>query len=108
MMGLPESLVYLCLGAAASVGTPPRVHPGAPPRLCQSAAPAPAQPPASSPVSGYMDFHYNEPTDATPGVLDFHRFVLLFTHSFSDRLRFVSELELAHGIVEGGEEGGEL
>jgi hypothetical protein len=55
-----------------------------------------------------MDFHYNEPTDATPGVLDFHRFVLLFTHSFSDRLRFVSELELEHAVVEGLEEGGEL
>lgn len=55
-----------------------------------------------------MDFHYNEPTDATAGVLDFHRFVLLFTHSFSDRLRFVSELELEHGFVEGLEEGGEL
>jgi hypothetical protein len=55
-----------------------------------------------------MDFHYNEPTDRTAGVLDFHRFVLLFTHSFSDRLRFVSELELEHGFVEGLEEGGEL
>jgi hypothetical protein len=55
-----------------------------------------------------MDFHYNELTDITPGALDFHRFVLLFTHSFSDRLRFVGELELEHGIVEGGRERGEL
>ena len=55
-----------------------------------------------------MDFHFNRPTDGTPGVLDFHRFVLLFTHQFSDRLRFVSELELEHGFVEGLEDGGEL
>jgi hypothetical protein len=64
--------------------------------------------PRTGPVSGYMDFHLNRPTDGTPAVLDFHRFVLLFTHRFSDRLRFVSELELEHGFVEGLEEGGEL
>jgi hypothetical protein len=55
-----------------------------------------------------MELHYNEPTDREPGVLDFHRFVLLFTHQFSDRLRFVSELELEHAVVEGLEEAGEL
>jgi hypothetical protein len=55
-----------------------------------------------------MDFHFNRPTDGTPGVLDFHRFVLLVTHRFSDRLRFVSELELEHGFVEGQKSGGEL
>lgn len=55
-----------------------------------------------------MDFHFNRPTDGTPSVLDFHRFVLLFTHRFSDRVRFVSELELEHALVEGLEEGGEL
>ncbi len=66
-------------------------------------------PSASSPsaISGYMDFHFNnvEHQDAR---LDFHRFVLLFTHSFSDRVRFVSELELEHAFVEGLEEAGEL
>ena len=30
--------------------------------------------------------------------LDFHRFVLLFNHSFSDRLRFIGELELEHAL----------
>jgi hypothetical protein len=55
-----------------------------------------------------MDFHYNQPTADAPGILDFHRFVLLFTHRFSDRVRFVSELELEHAVVEGLEEGGEL
>ena len=63
--------------------------------------------PLLSSISGYMDFHFNnvEHQDAT---LDFHRFVLLFTHSFSDRVRFVSELELEHAFVEGLEEAGEL
>lgn len=46
--------------------------------------------PQTGPVSGYMGFHFNQPTDGTSGVLDFHRFVLLFTHRFSDHLRFVT------------------
>ena len=57
-----------------------------------------------------MELHLNHPTDRTPApaVLDFHRFVLLFSHGFSDRLRFVGELEVEHAVVEGLEEGGEL
>jgi hypothetical protein len=75
-------------------------------------APLVAQaPPASEPgpqmLSGYMDFHLNKPADGA-AVLDFHRFVLLFSHAFSDRIRFVGELELEHGFVEGLEEAGEL
>ena len=70
------------------------------------AASASAQQPASGgaatsrtgPISGYMDFHVNDAEHADP-VLDFHRFVLLFTHSFSERVRFVSELELEHAVV---------
>lgn len=73
-----------------------------------TADPSASDTPQTGPISGYMDFHFNKPTDATPGVLDFHRFVLLFTHRFSDRLRFVSELELEHAVVEGLEGGGEL
>ena len=74
------------------------------------AAQEPAETPSApllSSISGYMDFHFNniEHRDAT---LDFHRFVLLFTHSFSDRVRFVSELEVEHAFVEGLEEAGEL
>jgi hypothetical protein len=61
----------------------------------------------SSPISGYMDFHYNKVEDED-GRLDFHRFVLLFMHGFTDRLRFVGELELEHAFVEGLEAGGEL
>src|SRR5262245_23105749 len=59
------------------------------------------------PVSGYMDFHFNKQR-SEPGQLDFHRFVLLFGHSFSERIKFWSELEVEHALVEGGEEKGEM
>lgn len=54
-----------------------------------------------------MDFHFNK-HQFEDGRLDFHRFVLLITHNFSDRIRFVSELELEHALVEGLEPAGEL
>ena len=63
--------------------------------------------PATGPLSGYMDFHFNK-ADGEAGVLDFHRFVLLMSHAYSPRLRFVGELELEHAFVEGLEEAGEL
>ena len=61
---------------------------------------------STGPISGYMDFHYNNRQDED-AVLDFHRFVLLFNHSFSDRVRFVAELELEHAVVS-NETDGEL
>ena len=70
--------------------------------------PSTAPPPErTTAISGYMDFHFNK-REFEDGRLDFHRFVLLITHRFSDRIRFVSELELEHAVVEGLEEGGEL
>ena len=69
-----------------------------------------AQPAASSgtgPISGYMDFHVNRRQHEDP-IVDFHRFVLLFSHRFSERIRFTGELELEHALVEGLEEAGEL
>jgi hypothetical protein len=63
--------------------------------------------PSTGPLSGYMDFHYNK-ADGEDGILDFHRFVLLVSHSFSSKIRFVGELELEHAFVEGLEEAGEL
>jgi hypothetical protein len=73
--------------------------------------PAHAQPSApAAPVtslSGYMELHYNKPEFAD-GTLDLRRFVLLFTHEFTPRIRFVSEVEIEHGFVEGLEAGGEL
>ncbi len=85
----------LCLGLLLSV------HAGA-----QTATPATA-PERTTDISGYMDFHFNK-NQFEDGRLDFHRFVLLITHRFSDRIRFVSELELEHALVEGLEEAGEL
>ena len=69
----------------------------------------------TGPISGYMEMHLNKPledpatpTPTAPAVVDFHRFVLLFSHSFSPRLRFVGELELEHAVVAGLEDEGEL
>jgi hypothetical protein len=77
------------------------------PTWAQDTAQPPPPPSSSTGLSGYMDFHYNKVTQQD-GELDFHRFVLLVTHRFSDRIRFVSELELEHAFVEGLEESGEL
>jgi len=54
-----------------------------------------------------MEFHFNK-ADGEDGILDFHRFVLLLSHSFSSKIRFVGELEVEHAFVEGLEEAGEL
>jgi len=83
--------------AAAQTTTPPAAAPVA----------VAVPPERTTAVSGYMDFHFNK-REFEDGRLDFHRFVLLITHNFSDRIRFVSELELAHALVAGLEKGGEL
>lgn len=59
------------------------------------------------PISGYMDFHFNK-VQNEDSKLDFHRFVLLFGHSFTDRIQFWSELEIEHGFVSGEGEFGEI
>jgi hypothetical protein len=61
----------------------------------------------SLPVAGYMEAHFNKDA-GLPGRGDFHRFVLLFGHSFSNRIKFWSEFELEHALVEGREEKGEI
>ena len=66
----------------------------------------PSAGPLSS-LSGYMEIQFVNPSNAD-AFIDFRRFVLLFAHRFSDRIRFVSELEVEHAIVEGGEDKGEL
>jgi hypothetical protein len=63
--------------------------------------------PSTGPISGYMDFHVNK-ADGEASVIDFHRFVLLVSHSFTSKIRFVGELEVEHAFVEGLEESGEL
>ena len=69
-----------------------------------AASDGPSSQPVTGPLSGYMDFHYNN-RQHEDAVLDFHRFVLLFSHSFSDRIRFVAELELEHAVVSDETEG---
>jgi hypothetical protein len=92
--GLFGALTLAVLGSASSTATAEQVS---------------EQPSRTGPISGYMEMHYNRPIDdVAPPVLDFHRFVLLFHHQFTDRLRFVGELELEHALVEGLEEAGEL
>lgn len=83
--------------------------------LAQDVAAPPNRRTPSTALSGYMEVHYNklyfgadEPDPREDGRLDFHRFILLVTHRFSDRIRFVSELELEHAFVAGLEESGEI
>ena len=54
-----------------------------------------------------MEMHLNKVRDQ-PTAVDLHRFVLMVGHSFSDRLKFWSEVEVEHAFVEGGEETGEV
>lgn len=82
--------------------------------LSLSAGAASAQTPAPVPpregiptLSGYMEMHLNKVQDE-PTLVDLHRFVLMVGHSFSDRLKFWSEVEVEHAFVEGGEETGEV
>jgi hypothetical protein len=60
-------------------------------------------------LSGYMEMHLNK-VEHQPTAVDLHRFVLMVGHSFSDRLKFWSEVEVEHALleVEGGEETGEV
>src|SRR5687768_9464808 len=87
----------LCITMSASSAADAQIMP----------SPPPPPPERTTALSGYMDFHFNK-REFEDGRLDFHRFVLLITHRFSDRIRFVSELELEHAFVEGLEESGEL
>ena len=59
------------------------------------------------PIAGYMEAHFNKET-GLPGQGNLDRFVLLFGHSFSDRIKFWSDLEIENALVEGGKEKGEI
>jgi hypothetical protein len=117
-----EARLNQALSAKASVAAPAAPLPvSAPPANVASTQTGPALQPVSIsgdfqkasdsetrlPVAGYMDFHVNKESGDSFRP-DFHRFVLLFGHSFSDRIKFWSELELEHSLVEGGEESGEV
>jgi hypothetical protein len=54
-----------------------------------------------------MEVHLNKEQDL-PAEADLHRFVLMVGHTFTDRLKFWSEVEIEHAFLEGAEEGGEV
>ena len=60
-------------------------------------------------IGGYGELHYNhsakEGSDPTK-VLDFHRFIIYYAASFTEKWAFFSEVELEHNFVSDGE--GEL
>lgn len=102
------------LKAQQQTGQPAQAQPGP---EGQAAAPTtPGQPaqdkftlaaPGASTFGGYGELIYNNYRDSeVKDQIDFRRFVLFFGHRFNDRLRFYSELEVEHGLVEGGEESG--
>ena len=47
-------------------------------------------------IGGYVQIDYNEPDGEEPGELDVHRLVLLFGYKFSDKVSFLTEIELEH------------
>ncbi len=50
-------------------------------------------------VGGYAQIDYNQPispTESLNGKLDVHRLVLFVGHKFSDRLNFITEIEIEH------------
>lgn len=64
-------------------------------------------------IGGYGELHYNKMTNgadlqSSAGTLDFHRFILYLGYQFTDWVRFNSELELEHTLIEGDEETGEV
>jgi hypothetical protein len=63
-------------------------------------------------LGGYGELHLNYSKyekDVTPApVLDFHRWVLLLNHQWTNEWSFATELELEHNFIEGGKATGEL
>jgi hypothetical protein len=53
-------------------------------------------------IGGYGELHLNQ---GDKEQIDFHRFVLFVNHSFSDRVKFFSELELEHALSGDGKPG---
>ncbi|PSQ93510.1 MAG: porin, partial [Proteobacteria bacterium SW_6_67_9] len=65
-------------------------------------------------VNGYGEIHYNDKDPDASGKegterVDFHRFILEIGHEFTDDIRFYSELEFEHAVLEPEDESvGEL
>ena len=85
--------------SAAQGSAPPSVTPGAMLGLASG----------SNTFGGYGELNYNNYRDGDQkDQIDFRRFVLFYGHKFNDRVRFYSELEVEHALVEGGEGAVEL
>ena len=66
-------------------------------------------------IGGYGELHYNnydaDDSENDKDEIDLHRFVLFLGYRFTDKLRFISEIEVEHALVgydEGEPEPGEL
>ncbi len=53
-------------------------------------------------LGGYGELHYN---GGEKDEIDFHRFVLMGSHQFNDKIRLFTELELEHSVAGEGKEG---
>ena len=63
---------------------------------------------AETSIGGYGELHYNNwdnDAGSEKKEFDFHRFVLFFGHEFNDHIRFFSEVELEHALVEDTDDG---
>ena len=59
---------------------------------------------SGSAFGGYGELTLNAPSNA-PAVIDLRRFVLYFGHSFTDRIRFYSEVEVEHAVASSSDKG---
>lgn len=67
-------------------------------------------------IGGYGEMHYNNLNNKKAGgsdkkEMDFHRFVMFLGHEFSNKIRFWSELEVEHAVIQdttNGSNGGEV
>jgi hypothetical protein len=65
-------------------------------------------------IGGYGELHYNKlennngDSSTDTDKIDLHRFVLFFGHQFNESVRFFSELEVEHTLVDGDEDNGEV
>ena len=60
-------------------------------------------------IGGYGEIWFTNNTSQRPRMTtDLFRFIIYLGYSFSEKLKFNSEIEIEHAIVEGGEESGEV
>ena len=63
----------------------------------------------ASTIGGYGEMHYNQSIDSdgnSSAVLDFHRFIIFYSHAWTENWSFKSEVEIEHNYVKNGQ--GEL